>query len=1583
MNTAREGGSARLADTIARVRTVQKPDARLRDARVLLDLARAHCAGPVDIAVLSEAADALLAATEMVDDDDPHRRSLITVVHDFIDLARLKSVRQAAYPAEAGGPGGRWLDRVIQLIDRTDFTLGRMFRQRSAQYKDKTLFAVPHGDSVTEYSWERVARTTQQIACGVLALLGDDPRVAVFTPNRVEGALFDLACLTNGIFNTVVPANAVESQLQHILIESGARMLVVSGSQQVQMAFASLSNLLSLEWVVTLDALPAVPRAKVMTLARLLGLEGDVSLRALEERIAGVRSSDVATTMYTSGTTGLPKGIKFSHLNLVSKRFARTAALPGIDEDEVFVCYLPLYHTFGRYLEMLGAVHLAATYIFTGDSSTETLVRHMQRFSPTALIGVPKKWLDLHRRIAATEASADDPRALRRAVDGLTGGRLRWGLSAAGRLSSSIFRFFQNLGIELLSGYGMTEAAGGITMTPPGEYVDDSIGKALPAIELTLGEDNELLLRGPYVCSGYTNPQDDATAFRGGWFCTGDIMVRDAVGYFTHVDRKKDIYKSASGRTIAPQRIEGLFADLPEISRVSAIGEGRNYMTLLIRPNLGYSELDIESMSEAMRREYFRGLVASCNRFLAPFERVVNFALINRDFSLEQGELTPKGSFRRSVVEQNFRDLIDGMYISSTIERMVDGVRVCIPIAFLQHLGVTEPGVQADGEGLVFPAIRKKLCLHRDPDAADRVWIGNCCYDAVCEEVNLDDWLRLPELWVGNADLTHISGESILLWSLSEGDRQTRSTMVGVRPSGVSIGEWRARFASTCDAAPNLLTVHAAAVMLFNGTTEVALQAIDYLARIMTGGRVRYEELAVSRLQHVSQHADGAVRSRAFAALWESQPATSFGQTASLFCQSRLDFLDVQACERIAAAGIRPDQWRAFREALGHLRRSVAGKSSDEAGQFVIGLFRSLGRIADLCNDGFLPVRQELMAWALAPVSRSIRQAAFDLIEELQASFRRRLGNKQHKAIDPQTGQEYGWGETVRFEDGIDPQDRTRISKATQETELVREAAYLLHHRQRIDLADLGPGSIWVSLVGMWFGRSIYHAGVRLRDHQRCDFTLCVRNTAPLRKFLTDLRLMCVASGALGESPLTPQFVGHWPEYDIATIEHIAGESVESLARHMHEHPDVDVRKRLRQAWKHLSWSALIAAFEFFRRTEGRWMLRGTTSRDITVPLNDFEGDARIFSTAGWCRFDDELNMILGLKRAFLDHIRFHFPALAAQTDDEIIFAAALEACGIHEGLAFLKNAIAQARDICDPDNQEAIELCRLMEAFVKQVSERGYMPKSLYFATKRYHAWLEQVPEASVHARAAQVRQIEGYYRIDAESRTFPEMRLRLYSETVLKECSEEGREIIEQAICRLREGQEVKRVLGQLYGNLRNKLPSYDQQYFLTRAAYPHLDPDEKAQLVTTAEVGSARAELVTVCADRMGGELQIRPVADSFEMDTLYRAFYAGGMGGGLTAHENFLVAVDQIGYIVGGLAYIHRTPSHVLLDRITVLPRCRDRGIGRALLSEFLRRQAAEGVVVVSAQFIRANWLAQFGFRPHPRYAGVVLFLSNTA
>ncbi|MCH7814040.1 MAG: AMP-binding protein, partial [Planctomycetes bacterium] len=799
--------------SVARLRAGRTSQDRHRQAQALLDEARQHCAGAVDVDLLCESAEALLEALT-TGDEGGATPGLIAICHEFIDLACLKAVRRAAYPAIEGGPGQRWMALVIRLIEASDFTVGRLFRRRARQYGDKTLLVVPRGERVRRYTWREVAESTERVARGILATLGDNPSLALFTDNRIEGAWCDLACLTNGIFNTVVPANCVAAQVEHILNESAARMLVVGGAGRLEVALSALENVPTLEWIVTLDELPQAPGVQMMSLGELISGGADLAPEVLVERSAAVRSADVATTMYTSGTTGLPRGIKFTHLALVSKRYARAAALPEIDDQEVLVCYLPLYHTFGRWLEMLGCIHLGGTYVFAENPSTETLIEHMQRFRPTALISVPKKWRDLQEAIwarlggqAAGQAEAErdetahDPVEVRRAVAEVTGGRLRWGLSAAGRLDPAIFRFFHTHGVDLLSGYGMTEATGGITMTPPGQYVEDSIGLPLPGIEVKLGPDDELLLRGPYVTVGYTDPAEDATAFTDGWFHTGDIVARDERGFLRHVDRKKDVYKNARGRTVAPQRIESLFVDFPEITRVFAVGDGREFLTLLIRPNYECPDVALRRMTEPERREYFRELVVSCNRFLAPFERVVNFALLDRDFSVDRGELTAKGSFRRAAVERHFRSVIEPMYVSDAIERRVGDLTVRVPIAFLQHLGATESGTRSLLDGLEFRAIGKSLRIRRDPDRAGRVWIGSGCYEPVGDTIDLNDWLRTPELWVGNDDLIHIAGDGILLWSQSAPERASPSRLVDQTAPAASIGQVLARLEAALGAA--------------------------------------------------------------------------------------------------------------------------------------------------------------------------------------------------------------------------------------------------------------------------------------------------------------------------------------------------------------------------------------------------------------------------------------------------------------------------------------------------------------------------------------------------------------------------------------------------------------------------------------------------------------------------------------------------------------------------------------------------------------------------------------------------------------
>jgi long-subunit acyl-CoA synthetase (AMP-forming) len=272
-----------------------------------------------------------------------------------------------------------------------------------------------------------------------------------------------------------------------------------------------------------------------------------------------------ATVMFTSGSTGQPKGIVFNLFNLVSKRFARAAALPAVGRDEVLLCYLPLFHTFGRYFEMLGTIYWGGTYVFAGSPTAEGLLAELARVRPTGLISVPVRWTQIREqcleRMERDDEGADEDRAFREVV----GDRLRWGLSAAGYLDPLVFRFFQRHGVDLCSGFGMTEATGGITMTPPGSYVDGTVGIPLPGMRIRFGDTRNCRLPGR-VAIYSTNtarsarcPTSTPTPILIG---TGDLQEHE--GGYLIVDRIKDIYKNSC--TVALQRVEQRFASVPGIT---------------------------------------------------------------------------------------------------------------------------------------------------------------------------------------------------------------------------------------------------------------------------------------------------------------------------------------------------------------------------------------------------------------------------------------------------------------------------------------------------------------------------------------------------------------------------------------------------------------------------------------------------------------------------------------------------------------------------------------------------------------------------------------------------------------------------------------------------------------------------------------------------------------------------------------------------------------------------------------------------------------------------------------------------------
>jgi long-chain acyl-CoA synthetase len=576
------------------------------------------------------------------------------------------------------------------------------------------------GDGQRDYSTAEFTRLIQDAALGLIHL-GVQPgdRVALVCETRPEWLLCDLAILSTGAVTVPVYTTLSASQMRYLLDDAGVTVAIASTRMQVAKLCEARQTLPRLGFIVQIDADPhPAPQQSVITLSSVLergAREHEVpeSLAALENRRAAVKPSDLATIIYTSGTTGEPKGVMLSHGNIVANVFSTRDVLP-LGSDDVALSFLPLSHAFER---LVNYVYLYRGVSIAYAESIDTIARDLGAVRPTIMTGVPRVFEKLHGRVvdtvkkgslvrrtmfewgvrvgkqrsAATLAQRRVPvltalqatiadRLVFRRIKERIGGRLRYFISGSAPLSRSIAEFFHAVGLPILEGYGLTETAPVLTVNPPDHPRLGTVGPAIPNVELKIADDGEILARGPNVMMGYYNkPSHTAEVLRDGWFHTGDIGELDADGYLKITDRKKELIVTAGGKKIAPAAIEGLLRSDPLIGEAVAIGDRRRFPSALLVPNFPALERHIRATpgsiprGELVRRPdvlaIYEAVVDRTNTQLAQFERIKKFTLLPREFSIDSGELTPTLKIKRKIVEEHFKDEIEGMYATADSDR--------------------------------------------------------------------------------------------------------------------------------------------------------------------------------------------------------------------------------------------------------------------------------------------------------------------------------------------------------------------------------------------------------------------------------------------------------------------------------------------------------------------------------------------------------------------------------------------------------------------------------------------------------------------------------------------------------------------------------------------------------------------------------------------------------------------------------------------------------------------------------------------------------------------------------------------------
>jgi long-chain acyl-CoA synthetase len=531
--------------------------------------------------------------------------------------------------------------------------------------------------------------------------IGRGDRVAIVSENRPEWAIADFATMLLGAADVPIYPTLTEEQTLVILQDSGVRLAFVSTLEQLKKVLA-IKNRTAIEKVVVMDD---VGVSETVPMQQLMANSGEGRDPEMDDRARSVAADDLATLVYTSGTTGIPKGVMLTHGNLVSNLFYAQDYF-DLHPGQIGISFLPLSHVTARHLDYVlfnYGVTIAYCPAFT------LMPQYLTEVRPTIFVGVPRVYEKLRDKVRRQTAdglkrkiydwalrvgnahrdeilAGKQPTALSwKLADALVyskirhalGGRARVFVSGGAALGRDLAGWFADVGIRIHEGYGLTETSPVIAINNPKAHRLGSVGRVLSNLECKIASDGEILVRGPSVFKGYWNkPEDTANAFENGWFKTGDIGNLDGDGFLTITDRKKDLQKTSGGKFITPQPIEMKLTASAMVAYAAVFADGRKFASAVLAPEFTALEewARAQAMSYGSRQQLishpkvqalYEQIVAEVNRNLAQYETIKNFLLVADEFTVADGQLTASMKMRRRAVEQRYRAQIEALYANA------------------------------------------------------------------------------------------------------------------------------------------------------------------------------------------------------------------------------------------------------------------------------------------------------------------------------------------------------------------------------------------------------------------------------------------------------------------------------------------------------------------------------------------------------------------------------------------------------------------------------------------------------------------------------------------------------------------------------------------------------------------------------------------------------------------------------------------------------------------------------------------------------------------------------------------------------
>lgn len=594
-------------------------------------------------------------------------------------------------------------------------TIPELFNFMTTEFgkrKERPVLKHKVDDKWIDITYDQLYDETVNFACGLAALgVKREHKVAIIAENRPEWVYSDMAILGIGAVDVPIYPISTSETIEFILNNSESIGVIVSNKFQLNKILKIRNNCKYLKFIVIMNNNEKIEEKGIFSFEEVQAKGKEFiteNPNYFKEQSELCRETDLCTIIYTSGTTGEPKGVMLTHRNIVSN-IKSAHEVFYIDENDVFLSFLPLCHIFERMAGYYTA--FSSGGIIAYAESIEKIANNLVEIKPTIVTAVPRLFERMYSRIKRNIESQSErkqkifnwaievgkeyqlarksgqPLPIMLAIkhklaDKLvlsklrerTGGRIRFFISGGAALARELGIFFEAAGILIIEGYGLTESSPVLTVNRVNDYKFGTVGKPLPGVEIKIAKDGEILAYGPNIMVGYyKNKKETEETLKDGWLHTGDIGVFDAEGFLIITDRKKHLFKTSQGKYIAPTPIENMFLASKYIDQFVIIGDRRMFITALIVPDFealkeyaDANRIQYNSIEELVKmKQIYELLDRELDQFqkkLASFERIRKFAILDKPFSIETGELTPSLKVRRKVIEERYKDLIEEMY---------------------------------------------------------------------------------------------------------------------------------------------------------------------------------------------------------------------------------------------------------------------------------------------------------------------------------------------------------------------------------------------------------------------------------------------------------------------------------------------------------------------------------------------------------------------------------------------------------------------------------------------------------------------------------------------------------------------------------------------------------------------------------------------------------------------------------------------------------------------------------------------------------------------------------------------------------